>query len=501
MSSTEEDNTLEQNNKQSYRSEHYGPLREWRTVIGLEIHAQLLTESKLFSSDPSHFVEKENEHIHPVSLGLPGTLPVLNSKALEYSVRVGLALNCHINHKSVFARKNYFYPDLPKGYQISQYEKPICENGYIEFEYDGVRKKVRIQRVHIEEDAGRFHHRGHCSLVNFNRAGVPLVEIVSKPDISSPAEAAEMARSIRKILKYLKVCDGNLEEGSLRCDCNVSVQKISDSQLGIRTELKNLNSFRFIEKAIEYEIKRQIHVLEGGDKVIQETRLYDSTKNKTFPLRSKEEASDYRYFPDPDLRPVILSNKWIEEQRQKIPESFLQKVDRFQAQYGLSSKESFLITEEKSRADYFEKIVSTKISAKLAANWLINEVLARLNEDKKQSISDCPVSPESLGEMLKMIEQKDISGKVGKKVFSEMWETKKSSREIVEKRGLKRISDKAVLSDMVETVMKQFPKQVEEYKKGKEKIFGFFIGKIMTLCKGQADPEQLNKILREKLKS
>ena len=494
---------MKQNNKQSrHPEEHCDPLREWKTVIGLEIHAQLLTKSKLFSSDPSHFVQKENEHIHPVSLGLPGTLPVLNGKVLEYSVQVGLALNCQINQKSVFARKNYFYPDLSKGYQISQYERPVCENGYVEFEYEGVRKKVRIRRVHMEEDAGRFHHRGHCSLVNFNRAGVPLVEIVSEPDIRSPAEAAEMVRSIRKILKYLKVCDGNLEEGSLRCDCNVSVQKVSDSQLGVRTELKNLNSFRFIEKAIEYEINRQIHVLEGGDRIVQETRLYDSTKNKTFPLRSKEEASDYRYFPDPDLRPVILSDKWIEEQRQKIPESFLKKVDRFQAQYGLSSKESFLITEEKDRADYFEKVINTKASAKLTANWLINEVLARLNEeDKKQNMNNCPVSPESLGEMLKMIERKEISGKMGKKVFSEMWGTKKSPRSIMEKRGLKKISDRAVLSNMVETVIRQFPKQEKEYKNGKEKIFGFFIGEIMKLCKGQADPEQLNKILKEKLKS
>ena len=473
----------------------------WKAVIGLEIHAQLLTKSKLFSSDPSHFVDMENEHIHPVSLGLPGTLPVLNNKVLEYSTRVGLALNCRINQRSIFARKNYFYPDLPKGYQISQYEKPICEDGYMEFECSGIRKKVRIQRVHIEEDAGRFHHRGHCSLVNFNRAGVPLVEIVSQPDIDSPAEAAEMVRSMRKILQYLEVCDGNLEEGSLRCDCNVSVQKISAQKLGTRTELKNLNSFKFIEKAIEYEIKRQIHVLSEGNKVTQETRLYDSTKNKTFSLRSKEEASDYRYFPDPDLLPVVLSEQWIEEQRKKVPESFLSKADRLHKQYGLSLKESFLITAEKSRADYFEKMVSTNTSAKLSANWLINEVLAHLNEEKKKSINDCPVSPENLGEMLKMIEQKEISGKMGKKVFTEMWSTGKNPRKIVEKWGLKRVSDEAVLSSMVEEVMKNFPGQVKEYRNGKEKIFGFFIGELMKLSKGQADPEKLNQILREKLKN
>ncbi len=475
-------------------------LKGWKVVIGLEIHAQLLTKSKLFSSDPAHFVEEENKHIHPVSLGLPGTLPVLNSKALEYALRVGLALNCHVNRRSVFARKNYFYPDLPKGYQISQYEKPICEKGYVEFECGGVRKKVNIRRVHIEEDAGRFHHKGHCSLVNFNRAGQPLVEIVSEPDINSPAEAAEMVRSIRKILQYLEVCDGNLEEGSLRCDCNISLQKMSDTQLGVRAELKNLNSFKFIEKALEYEVKRQVCILNEGNKVIQETRLYDSTRNKTFSLRSKEEASDYRYFPDPDLRPVVLSEQWIEEQKKTIPESFLQKTDRFQQQYGLLAGESFLITEEKDRADYFENTVKTKAGAKMSANWLINEVLARLNEEKKSIIS-CPVAPEQLGEMIKMIEKKEISGKMGKKVFAEMWNTKESARGIVKKLGLKKISDTAVLSEMVEEVIKKFPKQVTDYKNGKEKIFGFFVGEIMKACKGQADPVGLNKILKEKLKS
>lgn len=481
-------------------SQHANLRSEWKTVIGLEIHAQLLTKSKLFSPDPSHFVEKENEHIHFISLGLPGTLPVLNQKVLEYSTQVGLALNCHINGRSVFARKNYFYPDLPKGYQISQYEQPICENGYIEFECKGKRKKVRIQRVHIEEDAGRFHHRGHCSLVNFNRAGVPLVEIVSMPDMNSPAEAAEMVRSIRKILKYMKVCDGNLEEGSLRCDCNVSVQKISDNKLGTRTELKNLNSFRFIEKAIDYEVNRQIHILNEGHKVIQETRLYDSTKNKTFSLRSKEEASDYRYFPDPDLLPVSLSKQWIEEQRKQIPESFLQKADRFQKEYGLSPKESFLITEERSRADYFEKMLKTKASAQLSANWLINEVLARFNENR-MDIDNCPVTPEQLGEMIKMIERKEISGKIGKKVFSEMWNTKKNPVEIIKKLRLKKISDPNILSSMVEEIINKFPKQVADYKNGKEKIFGFFIGEVMKISKGQADPEALNKMVKEKLNS
>ena len=474
-------------------------LKGWKAVIGLEIHAQLLTKSKLFSPDLAHFVKEENQHIHPVSLGLPGVLPVLNRQAIEHAVRVGLALNCRIAKKSVFARKNYFYPDLPKGYQISQYDKPLCENGHVEFYCEGARKKVRIQRVHVEEDAGRFHHKGPYSLVNFNRAGVPLVEMVSEPDMNHPAEAGEMARSIKKIVQYLGVCDGNMEEGSLRCDCNVSVQKVSSARPGTRTELKNINSFRFIEKAIEYEIKRQVHVLNTGGKIVQETRLYDSSQNKTFPLRSKEEASDYRYFPDPDLLPLILSENWIEEQKKQLPESFLQKADRFQQHYGLSQEESFFITEEKDRADYFEKTVSKGAGAKMSANWLINEVMARFNEEKRNTMEDCPVAPEDLSKMIQMIENKTISGKIAKKVFAEMWQTGQKPSEIVKQKGLKRISDPVVLSSMVEDTINQFPKQAQDYKNGRTKIFGFFVGEIMKKCRGQADPKQLNVILRQKL--
>ena len=478
----------------------------WKVVIGLEIHAQLVTDSKLFSPDSARFVDKENTQIHPVSVGLPGTLPVLNEKAIEYASQVGLALNCQINKRSVFARKNYFYPDLPKGYQISQYAEPLCKTGYIEFDCEGEKKKVRINRVHVEEDAGRFHHQEGCSLVNFNRSGVPLVEIVSEPDLSSPKEAAAMVRSLRRILRYLKVCDGNLEEGSLRCDCNVSINKISDDKYGTRTEIKNVNSFKFIEKSIEYEVQRQIQVLESGELVIQETRLYDSTKNKTFPLRSKEEASDYRYFPDPDLPPLLLFAEWIEKQRKKLPEFFLQKVERFQNQYQLSMKEAALIADEQDRANYFEKMVTISKKPKLSANWLINEVLARLNE-KKQQIGQCPVSPEDLGDMVRMIGEKEISGKIGKKVFTKMWEnhskavSKKSCRQIVEELGLKKITDEQVLSNMVNDILKKFPQQVEDYRQGKHKIFGFFVGELMKRSKGQADPEILNRILQGKLKS
>ena len=477
------------------------PLSNFEAVIGLEIHAQLLTKSKLFSPDFSHFVEMENKHIHPVSLGLPGALPVLNEKALEYAVRAGLALNCRVNTRSLFARKNYFYPDLPKGYQISQYEKPICENGYVEFEREGKRKKARIQRVHIEEDAGRFHHKGHCSLVNFNRAGAPLVEIVSLPDLNSPEDAAEMARAIRKILKYIAVCDGNLQEGSLRCDCNVSVRKAGDKTLGTRTELKNINSFKFIEKALKYEIRRQILTLSEGNKVIQETRLYDSSKNKTLAMRSKEEAGDYRYFPDPDLPPLMLSEEWIKNQKNSLPELFLPKTYRFKDQYGLSAREAFLITEEKSRADYFEQTVKEGAPPALTAAWLINELLFRLNEEKKPDIAQSPVPPQQMARLLKMIDQKEISGKMAKQVFAEMWTTKKDPKDIIKKKGLKQITDLKTLSALVDKALKQYPRQAEEYRQGRTKVFGFFVGQIMKSCKGQAEPKLLNQILQEKLKN
>ncbi len=475
-------------------------LEKWCPVIGLEVHAQLLTESKAFSPDSAKFSEMENAHIHPITLALPGTLPSFNKKVLEYSCLVGLAFHCRINKQSIFARKNYFYPDLPKGYQISQYKDPLCEAGYVEFDCDGTRKKVSIQRIHIEEDAGRFHHKDSYSLVNFNRAGIPLVEIVSEPEIHSAQEAGEMARSIRKILKYLNVCDGNLEEGSLRFDCNVSVKKTSDSKLGIRTELKNLNSFRFIERAIEYEIKRQIDTLESGGSLHQETRLYDSVKNKTFLLRSKEEASDYRYFADPDLLPIHLSDQWIEECQKKIPELPLEKADRFQDQYKLKKETAKLIAEENTLADYFEQMVKVASHAKLCANWLINEVLAKLHANK-QDISLCPVSASHLGEMIKMIDRKKISGKIAKTVFNEMWKKGETCCQVIERLQLKKISEPDVLSSWADLVIAKFPKQKESYKNGKEKLFGFFVGEIMKESKGQADPETLHHILKEKLKS
>lgn len=472
----------------------------WQPAIGLEIHAQLLTRSKLFSPDAAEFIEQENVHVHPVSLGMPGTLPVLNQTALEYSIRTGLALGCRINKKSIFARKNYFYPDLPKGYQISQYDQPLCEYGYVEFICHEKKHKVRIRRVHMEEDAGRFHHQANQSLVNFNRSGVPLVEIVSEPDIRSPAAAAQMVRMVRSILQYIGVCDGSLEEGSLRCDCNVSIKRGSDKNLGTRTELKNINSFKFIEKAIEYEIKRHISILSQNNRVIRETRLYDASKNKTFSLRSKEESSDYRYFPDPDLLPVILSDQWIQKQQYKIPELPLPKSERFQNQYNLSQKDAVLLVNNQKLADYFEILYSASHKSRLAVNWLINEVMAELNANKL-NIMSCPIQPKDLGNLIKMIDQKVISGKIAKKVFIEMWNTRSSAEHIIQKRNLQRISDEVALSKIVQNVINMFPKQTMEYKKGKRKVFDFFIGQIMKQTRGQADPEKLNTVLRKKLDS
>ena len=477
------------------------PHSSWLPVIGLEIHAQLKAKQKLFSPEASFFTMKENINIHPVSLGFPGTLPVLNLKALEYSLRTGLALNCRINKKSVFARKNYFYPDLPKGYQISQYEQPLCEEGHVVFDCEGKRHKVRIRRVHIEEDAGQLRHLKSAALVNFNRAGVPLVEIVTEPDMHSPKAAAKLARAVRSILKYIGVCDGSLEEGSLRCDCNISVQKNSAGEpLGVRTELKNLNSFKFMEKALGYEIKRHIFFLEQGQKIPQETRLYDSAQNKTFSMRSKEEAGDYRYFPDPDLPPLQLKEEWIQSQKQKIPELPLEKSDRFQKEHQLSLASASLLAEEKDRADYFEQMVQTGASALRSANWLLNEMPARLSAEKK-TLSSCPVPAQNLGEMIQLVDQKILSGKMAKEVFLEMWKTGARARAIMKKRNLTRLDDESILLDLIQKTIHQFPKQTADYKAGKKKIFGFFVGEIMKITRGQADPQKLTALLKKKLDS
>ena len=471
----------------------------WQPVIGLEIHAQLQTQSKIFSSDSATFGGGDNEHISAVSLGLPGTLPVLNETAVEYSVKIGLALNCEINLKSIFARKNYFYPDLPKGYQISQFEEPICKRGWIEVPVAGVLKKIGITRAHMEEDAGKSTHHGNHTLINLNRAGVPLLEIVSDPVIHSAEEASEYARAVRSILRYLDVCDGNLEEGSLRCDCNVSVRPNGSDELRTRVEIKNLNSFRFIEKAVDYEIRRQIEAYEADEQIVQETRLYDSTKNKTFTMRTKEEADDYRYFPDPDLLPVLLEPAFIEKTKANLPELPHAKALRFQESYKLPEYDSLILVQEKALSEYYEKVVKVCQNPKLASNWIMSDVLREL-KGSDSSVENIPMPAEDLGELLKLIEDGTISGKIAKEIFQEIWEKGGKPAEIVSSRGLKQITDTSAIEQIIDEILAKSEKQVQEYKSGKEKVFGYFVGQTMKATRGQASPELVNKLLKEKLK-
>ncbi len=471
----------------------------WEAVIGLEIHAQLLTESKMFSPDSTAFGGSDNENTDPVSLGLPGALPVLNKRAVEFAVRTGLSLNCAIREKSVFARKNYFYPDLPKGYQISQFDEPICEKGYVEYFLDGEIRRVSIERAHLEEDAGKSLHTGDFTLINLNRAGVPLLEIVSGPDMRTPAEAAEYARTVRRILRYLEVCDGNLEEGSLRCDCNVSVRKKGENKLGTKVELKNINSFRFVEKAIEYEIQRQIECKESGEPIVQETRLYDSTKNRTFSMRSKEEAHDYRYFPDPDLLPLKVEAEFLQKVRSELPELPLTRAQRFQTAFGLPAYDSFVLTAEKDLAEYFEQVAEVSKNAKAASNWVMTDLLRELNE-AKLDVAKSPIAAAQLGELIAMIDSKEISGKMAKDVFMEMWKTSKPPKEIVKTKGMAQITDSSAIEKIVNDVLAQNGQAVADYRGGKTKLFGFFVGQVMKASKGQANPETVNQILTDKLK-
>lgn len=470
----------------------------WKAVIGLEIHAQLQTVSKMFAIDSTAFGCADNENISAVSMGMPGALPVPNKKAIEFSVKTGLALNCQIRDKSVFARKHYFYPDLPKGYQISQYDLPICYEGYVEFLVNDQKKRVRIERAHMEEDAGKSIHDGSQSLINYNRSGVPLLEIVSGPDITLPIEAAEYARNIRSILQYLDVCDGNLEEGSLRCDCNVSVMKEDEKKFRTRVEIKNINSFKFIEKALEFEILRQIDVYDDGGEIVQETRLFDSAKGKTFSMRSKEEAQDYRYFPDPDLLPVYLEPEYIEKVKANLPELPLKKAERFQAELGLPEYDAHVLIQDRDMSIYFEKAAELSKNPKAASNWIMGELLRRLNEQNLE-FSKNPISVENFAEMIRLIDDKTISGKIAKTVFEEMWKTDKSPKEIVASQGLTQITDDSQIEALVQSVLDKNPGQVSEYRSGKTKLFGFFVGQIMRESKGQANPDKVNDILKKLL--
>ena len=472
--------------------------RGFEAVIGLEIHAQLKTQSKMFCSDSTEFQSGDNANTSPVSVGMPGTLPVVNKKAIDFAILTGLALGCKIRKHSVFSRKNYFYPDLPKGYQISQYDEPICEGGEIQIEVDDKKMMVSITRAHLEEDAGKSQHFGDYTLVNYNRSGIPLLEIVSGPDMRTPAQAAAYARTIRQILLYLDVCDGNLEEGSLRCDCNVSVRKLGQKEFGTKVELKNINSFRFVEKAVEYEIDRQIDLIQNGEKIVQETRLYDPDKNRTVSMRSKEEAQDYRYFPDPDLLPVILTDSKIEEVRKSLPELPAAKLARFQTQYQLPSYDAQVLTQELALANYFEAVAKGSGHAKAASNWIMTEVLRELKEGGL-TVESIPLPADYLAKMIVLIESGKISGKMGKSVFLEMWKSGKNPEDIVKEKGMAQISDPAALEKIIDELLAKETKAVEEYRQGKTKLFGFFVGAIMKATRGQGNPEMINQILTKKL--
>ncbi|MCC7405142.1 MAG: Asp-tRNA(Asn)/Glu-tRNA(Gln) amidotransferase subunit GatB [Bdellovibrionales bacterium] len=473
--------------------------QNWEAVIGLEIHAQLETESKIFSPDSAHFGGGDNEHVHPISLGMPGTLPIPNARAIEIGVKIGVALGCEINRRSIFARKNYFYPDLAKGYQISQFDEPLCRNGELAFFVGEQLHRVKIVRAHLEEDAGKSTHLGDATLINYNRAGVPLLEIVSGPDMRSAAEAAEYARMMRRVLRYLGACDGNLEEGSMRCDCNVSVRPRGQKELGTKVELKNLNSFRFIEKAIEYEIQRQIDTIETGGTISQETRLYDSTKNRTISMRSKEEAHDYRYFPDPDLLPVEVSQQQVSRLAGELPELPFARQRRLTEEYGLPFIDAHNLTEEIELADFFEEVARQSNNPRSAASWIMVELIRELNDSKK-SISASPVSARHLAELVRLIDEGSISGKMAKTVFQEMWSSGSAPREIVQRQGLVQLTDEGAIGAIVDKIIGENAGQVAEYQSGKEKVFGFFVGQIMKATKGQANPEIVNRLLRERLK-
>lgn len=470
---------------------------KYEAVIGLEVHAQLLTESKAFCGCSTKFGNNPNSNVCPVCLGHPGVLPVLNKKVVEFTVLMGLATNCKINEHSIFARKNYFYPDLPKGYQISQYEEPICENGFIQVTpKDGTSKKIGITRIHMEEDAGKsIHDQSPLTLVDVNRCGVPLMEIVSEPDIRTAEEAYLYLNKIKQIVQYLEICDGNMEEGSLRCDANISVRLKGETKLGVKTEIKNMNSFRNVERAIDFEINRQIELIEDGEKIIQQTLLWDADLNEAYPMRSKEEAHDYRYFPDPDLLPVIVDEKWKTEIENILPELPEAKQQRFVTDFSLPLYDSEILIQTKQFANYYEEVISVTSDYKTASNWVISEVLAVVN-DKKISISDFPITPVNLGKLIELIKSGTISGKIAKEVFAIMLNDNSDPEQIVKEKNLVQISDTSEIESIIQKIIEKNPSQVQEYVSGKEKVFGFFVGQVMKESKGKANPKLVNDLLK-----
>lgn len=473
---------------------------QYEAVIGLEIHAQLLTDTKIFCGCSTRFGSDPNTQICPVCTGMPGVLPVMNRKAVEYVVRTGLALHCDISSYSRFARKNYFYPDLPKGYQISQFELPLCEHGFVDITAEGNAKRVALTRIHLEEDAGKNIHEGggHDSAVDLNRAGVPLMEIVTEPDIRSAAEAAAFMKKLRAIVRYIGVCDGNMEQGSLRCDANVSIRPSGQEAYGVKTEIKNMNSFRYVEKALDYEIKRQIRALQDGVRIIQETRLWNTEKGVTESMRSKEEAHDYRYFPDPDLMPIEFEKSLIDRIQSELVELPDEKRRRFVDEHGISDEDAGLLVAERETAEWFEVAVKAGGDPKNICNWIKGDFAKLLNDNNTQ-INESLVTPQMLVAMLSLVEKGTISGRIAKTVFEEMYRTGKTADEVVDEKGLVQISDASGIETIIDEILNNSTGEVARFREGETKLMGFFVGQVMKATKGKANPKIVNELLRKKL--
>ena len=478
---------------------------QWETVIGLEVHVELKTNTKIFCDSSTEFGAAPNTHVCPVCLGIPGTLPVLNKKVLEFAIKAGLALNCRIASFSKFDRKNYYYPDLPKNYQISQFDFPIAEGGYLDVEIDGQTKRIGITRIHLEEDAGKLVHQGTImttpySLVDYNRSGVPLIEIVSEPDIRSPKEAKAYLEKLKAIIQYTDISDCKMQEGSLRCDANVSVRPIGESKFGTKTEIKNMNSFKALQKALEYEIKRQIEVLENNGKIVQETRTWDENKGITISMRSKEESHDYRYFPDPDLVPLSIDDKWVNDIRGTLPELPDARKKRYVDELGLPEYDATVLTLTKEMADFFEETMKFYSDAKNISNWMMGD-LSRLLNANQLDIVKCPIQPKQLASLLTLIDNGTISGKIAKSILEDMIQSGKDPDVIVKEKGLVQISDESAINQIIIDILSENPKSVEDYKNGKTKAMGFLVGQVMKKTKGKANPKLVNKLLIEKLNS
>jgi aspartyl-tRNA(Asn)/glutamyl-tRNA(Gln) amidotransferase subunit B len=474
---------------------------QFETVIGLEVHAQLLTDTKIFCGCSTSFGAPPNTHVCPVCLGMPGVLPVLNKKVVDYTIRAALATGCTVAERSVWARKNYFYPDLPKNYQISQYELPIAEHGHLDIEVEGESKRIGITRIHMEEDAGKLVHdpSAPVSYVDYNRTGVPLMEIVSEPDMRTPEEAAAYLKALRDIVVYLEICDGNMEEGSFRCDANISLRPVGQKELGVKTELKNMNSFRNVVRALEYEIRRQGAVLTDGGEIRQETRLWDAQGGKTVSMRGKEEAHDYRYLPDPDLLPLVVEPAWIDKTRDALPELPQAKRERFVADYSLTDYDAGVLTASKPMAQYFEDAVAAGAEPKAASNWITSDMMGALNAEGLD-IADAKITPQGLAELIKLVSEGTLSSKLAKEVFGHMFESGQSAAKVVEEKGLKQVSDTGELEGILQKIFDENPDEVAQFKAGKNKLMGFFVGQVMKETKGQANPKLVNELVNKMLK-